>query len=796
MTLVLYLLPISICLNLAASQIAVPSTSLATPTCLQPRQRTDPAASSIATALSSAVPDACNLSLEKGSTNGTWSTENYQVDSFNFNISHALNIPSAVASPSACPDTFNAVIASCIQNGPGAVFWGGWMVQGANNYSISNFNFPGNGLARLSSSVRESSSGLAGTGHSLLGSTIGIIASLSSGMSNNSPSSSSTWSYTWQSATVSASNDGPFSESNTGTAALSRSHASSGFTPTRSPSRPGIPGSEIPTSKANSTRASTAYIPGGSISRSSMGGSGIAPSSGVRAGGTGSTSSLAAASTRTNAGGQGVSSNSFSYYESSSSPPLVTGQRPTTVRSSGMSTNSTSRTNSLPAPGSASGSLGPTSTPTSATSSPALATTLAAHPSFTLPPSGINIAPSGTTASNDGVIFGGLLFSLSKNIHGIDLTIPTIKAEVVKDIENTISKATDLFDDLGGSGITGSCGGGSKTKRLSNPFTGLENLAGDVTKVIGCADEVLSSLKDNLDKDTPDPDLTDELLGDLSTLADETDPDDDPSKSASESIASQTTNTKFLPSSSASSSASSNSPSSSTSASGCTGCCPTDVPTLPTDGTPAVTAAPTDFDTLDKRAIPERFQRMAKRRPDVPIPRINNCILRTPNNWPVTTPAYPGGYEFWNSEKGGVLGTLDTVSRYYRSTTSGAPACTPTITQINANQWTFPQSGPNVPENDKVSVDHAYEIGFLKGFMESIIDKPNGVTCPNANAQFFDTGNCADNRLQPIFGSLPSYANPDFIAMSQWLNGDAKGWVSTDHTSGELKIAKAALDCM
>ena len=82
-----------------------------------------------------------------------------------------------------------------------------------------------------------------------------------------------------------------------------------------------------------------------------------------------------------------------------------------------------------------------------------------------------------------------------------------------------------------------------------------------------------------------------------------------------------------------------------------------------------------------------------------------------------------------------------------------------------------------MPENDKVSVDHAYEIGFLKSFMESIIDKPNGLTCANANSQFFDTGSCSDNRLQPIFGSLPSYENPDFIAMSQWLNGDAKGWV-------------------
>lgn len=64
-----------------------------------------------------------------------------------------------------------------------------------------------------------------------------------------------------------------------------------------------------------------------------------------------------------------------------------------------------------------------------------------------------------------------------------------------------------------------------------------------------------------------------------------------------------------------------------------------------------------------------------------------------------------------------------------------------------ADVWTFRQSGPNVPKNDKGSVDHAFETGFLKSFMESIIDKANGVTCTDANAQFFNTGNCLDNRL-------------------------------------------------
>lgn len=131
------------------------------------------------------------------------------------------------------------------------------------------------------------------------------------------------------------------------------------------------------------------------------------------------------------------------------------------------------------------------------------------------------------------------MFSLSRSIHDIDLTIPTIKAEVIQDVENTINKADNLFDDLGGTDITGSCGEGSKVKRLPSPFTGLEDLVGDITKIIGCADEVLNSLKDNLDQDTPDLDLTENLLEDLGTLADKTDLQDNPSESSSGTTASQ-----------------------------------------------------------------------------------------------------------------------------------------------------------------------------------------------------------------------------------------------------------------
>lgn len=60
--------------------------------------------------------------------------------------------------------------------------------------------------------------------------------------------------------------------------------------------------------------------------------------------------------------------------------------------------------------------------------------------------------------------------------------------------------------------------------------------------------------------------------------------------------------------------------------------------------------------------------------------------------------------------------------------------------------------------------------------MESIIGTGGGsLTCSQLNAIFF-TPTC--NFLAYVFGALASATNPDFIVMSQYLNGDAKGWVS------------------
>ena len=415
-------------------------------------------------------------------------------------------------------------------------------------------------------------------------------------------------------------------------------------------------------------------------------------------------------------------------------------------------------------------------------------------------------------ASSNGFIIGDLLFELSRSAENYsnDITIPATKTAFLQDIDDTEHQLETLFMNMGGTlpPDTGGCSGGTRKQKR-----GLGDFVGDIFNTIRCAINSLDTLKGHVDIPEPDLPSIEGVLNDVGTLAnniddngeenddeddnedDDEDEDDDDDSSTSDQASTKepSTNessTKDRTSEESSSrSLSSRQPSSvsasttgtlSSTGESCGGCCPTDVPALPTDGTPAVTAAPTDSDTLDKRIVaPGRLHRHVKRRPDVPIPKINGCNLQTPNNWPVTTPAYPGGFEFYTSDTKGLLGTLTSISRYYRSTTTGAPACTPTITQIDAAGWTFSQTG-NAPENDKVSVDHAYEIGFLKSFMESIIGLPSGISCKDANDQFFDQGTCPDNRMEPIFGALPSYKIPDFIAMSQWLNGDAKGWVRID----------------
>lgn len=814
---------LSVFWKLAVGQTVTSPSAGSTPSCLQPRQSSYPTVSAIDSVLASAIPNACNAELEESITDNSESIRTYHIQSFNFNISQDA-ASQVTAAASACINAFQSIVSTCIDSS-NTGFWGGWIFLDALNYSISDPEHPKNAFLAASSTLdnlatssnaRETGSppsGVTNTGSGLAPTNLETTAvdikptgfqpsgsiNVVSGTADTNPSNI-------QGPTVSgshaASSRTGFNPSNT----VEQSRSSSDGTAT------GQSGVDI----SNTINIQPSSAPSGSkpVTSSPIGTGTDSSIDGTGSGATGTGNSPLSGDltgTRTSSGGSAALSG-FSFGASQSSG---------TTSSLNIGLSSDQNTHALSSTRNPSGQMSSvplgqdtiglpnTNVGTPSNQNPSDPSSTASQgdsrPDTTEPGNGPITPPPvipttlidqhSPQATSDGVIIGGLLFGLSKSAKSLsnDITIPDTKTAFLKNIEDTEHQLETLYKDMGGTvpPDTGGCSGGARRKKR-----GLGSLVGDVFNTVRCAINSLDTLKGHLNVPEPDISTIEGDLDDVGTLGENVDKDnendnDNSSSDNQESTRKQTeepstndpsTNEPSTrPSSSRPSSASATTTGTrSSTGNTCGGCCPTEEPLLPTDGTPAVTAAPTDFDTIDKRVVPPgRLRRLVKRRDPKPLPKLNGCNLQTPNNMQVTIPAYPGGFEFYTSVTMNQLGKLTSISRYYRSTTTGEPACTPTITQINAAQWTFSQSG-SVPENDKVSVDHAYEIGFLKSFMESIIDKSDGINCEDANAQFFDQGDqgsCPDNRLEPIFGSLPSYRNPDFVAMSQWLNGDAKGWV-------------------
>ncbi|KAL9599991.1 MAG: hypothetical protein Q9219_003460 [cf. Caloplaca sp. 3 TL-2023] len=445
------------------------------------------------------------------------------------------------------------------------------------------------------------------------------------------------------------------------------------------------------------------------------------------------------------------------------------------------------------------------------------------------------IEPDSPAATSDGYIIGGLLAGLSKSAAGYsnDITIPATKTAFLQDIEDTEGQLETLFTNMGGKlpPDTGGCSGGARKRRR-----GLGDLVGDVFNTVRCAINSVNTLKGHIDVPKPDFPTINGDLKDIGSLSeniddnkendeeDEDDDDDDdsstddqdstkePSTKEEASTKEESTKQSTQPSSNEasttgpSSTVMSSSFVSSTRASSSDPClggpvttgagglvkratddscnyeCPTPVPAAPTEGPLAITPGPTepaDSEMKHRRAIAGRVH--VKRKAKEPVVTINGCQLLTPSNPPdpVTTPDYPGGYKFWQSDSNGQLPqSLQAISRYYRTTDGPNQQCAPIVTKVPANALTPKQND----ENEIVSVDHAYENGWLQGFFESIINGPSQPTldCAGANAIFFNVypgAPCAANRMAPIYNALASYDSPDFVVMSQWLNGQAKGWI-------------------
>ncbi|KAL8993521.1 MAG: hypothetical protein Q9188_007310 [Gyalolechia gomerana] len=451
-------------------------------------------------------------------------------------------------------------------------------------------------------------------------------------------------------------------------------------------------------------------------------------------------------------------------------------------------------------------------------------------------------------ATSNGFIIGGLLSDLSKSAksYSNEITIPATKTAFLDDIDDTENQLETLFKDMGGTlpPDTGGCSSGARKQKRA-----IGDLIGDVFNTVRCAINSVDTLKSHVDIPEPDLPTIEGDLDDIGSLSEnidsntENDNNDDGDSSTKEdqqstkqpstkeegstqepstqepstTLASTNEATTTGPSSTIVSSSMVSSTRASSSdpclggaittgagglvkratADSCDYQCPSPIPAAPTSGSLAIT--PGEVDDADAQAKHRRdiagrvrLQKRAKG----PIAAINNCQLLTPSNpaQPVTTPDYPGGFAFWQSETNGVLPqSFQAISRYYRTTDGANAQCAPTVTAVPANALT-----PNRnDQNEIVSVDHAYENGWLQGFFESIIDPPNPVqpalSCAAANAIFFNqypgAPSCAVNRMAPIYDALASNTNPDFVVMSQWLNGDAKGWImgpTFDENDGEF----------
>ncbi|KAL8836757.1 MAG: hypothetical protein Q9170_002786 [Blastenia crenularia] len=135
------------------------------PTCIQTRSPDDPQASDINSTVQDddTISKACDVTTQQTTTLGLLSVIYYGLDNlYFFNISHNVNAVSRpVASPNLCPDTFNDIFSTCVIN---QNFWGGWVMDGGTNRSITNHIYPVNAISKGGAGSSTISSAASATG--------------------------------------------------------------------------------------------------------------------------------------------------------------------------------------------------------------------------------------------------------------------------------------------------------------------------------------------------------------------------------------------------------------------------------------------------------------------------------------------------------------------------------------------------------------------------------------------------------------------------------------------------------
>ncbi|KAK6849442.1 hypothetical protein PG995_013275 [Apiospora arundinis] len=208
---------------------------------------------------------------------------------------------------------------------------------------------------------------------------------------------------------------------------------------------------------------------------------------------------------------------------------------------------------------------------------------------------------------------------------------------------------------------------------------------------------------------------------------------------------------------------------------------PTDPPIRPDDEEEGAS-------DLRKRDHPRHLQKRAGSASEVKT--LGACALATGTVSKLTRPAWPkaSGDILNPDSQGKMKAKWSVMSRYDRATGTGPCGTVPTVTRVDAKGFKVASNyqaldGKTKPDNDRLSLDHAYEKSWIKDFLESIAGTSTGggkLACSDINTFFFPQAKapqtCQWSLLQPVWNSIASDKNPQyFIAMSQYVNGDGKG---------------------
>ncbi|KAI9157900.1 hypothetical protein HJFPF1_05884 [Paramyrothecium foliicola] len=187
--------------------------------------------------------------------------------------------------------------------------------------------------------------------------------------------------------------------------------------------------------------------------------------------------------------------------------------------------------------------------------------------------------------------------------------------------------------------------------------------------------------------------------------------------------------------------------------------------------------------------------------------KFGDCDLLAPESSPVGIPNYPGGKKFLEEGiKGFPNGDAERSSAlpaWYISTTAGvAPDCTPTVIRVNAVEYDAKMREVEEKEKDEKikketlkmvpSMDHSWEKGWLTQFFTDVVLGSSGqdaMSCDDFNKYIFQDKQI--NLISDLYKSLPSNEFLEFIAMSQWLNGDSKGFIAQPDLKAKPYLTRA-----